>query len=75
MRAAYTNAGENAKLAGLLLEQLAETQKRLPKDSPQPAGVFAPIGLGLLEQKKWAEAEQLLRECLAIREKTQPDSC
>jgi hypothetical protein len=28
---------------------------------------------GLLEQKKWTEAESLLRECLAIREKAQPD--
>jgi eukaryotic-like serine/threonine-protein kinase len=27
----------------------------------------------LLQQKKWAEAEPLLRERLAIREKTQPD--
>ena len=74
LRAAYTNAGENAKLAGLLLEQLAETRKRLPKDSPQLAGVLAPNGLGLLKQKKWAESEQLLRECLTIREKTHPDS-
>ena len=27
----------------------------------------------LLERKKWTEAEPLLRECLAIRAKTQPD--
>ena len=29
--------------------------------------------MSLLQQKKWTEAEPLLRECLAIREKTQPD--
>ena len=56
-----------------LLEQLPEARKALPKDSPQLAGLLAQIGLGLLEQKKWTEAEPLLRECLAIREKTQPD--
>ncbi len=30
--------------------------------------------MGLLEQKKWTEAEPLLRECLAIREKKEPDA-
>ena len=29
--------------------------------------------MGLLEQKKWTEAEQRLSECLAIREKQEPD--
>ena len=70
---AYAKAGENAKLANLLQEQLADARKTLPKDSPQLAGTFAPIGLSLLEHKQWTEAEPLLRECLAIREKTQPD--
>ena len=66
-------AGENAKLADLLQEQLPEARKTLPKDSPQLTGMLAAIGLGLLQQKKWTEAEPLLRECLAIREKSQPD--
>ena len=70
---AYAKAGENAKLADLLQEQLAEARKTLPKDSPELAGMLAQIGLSLLQQKKWTEAEPLLRECLAIREKTQPD--
>ena len=47
--------------------------RSLPKDSPELAGMLAQIGLSLLQQKKWTEAEPLLRECLAIREKTQPD--
>src|SRR5262249_22288668 len=50
-----------------------DARKAQPKDSPQLAAVLAPIGMVLLEQKKWAEAEPLLRECLAIREKKQPD--
>ena len=71
---AYAKAGENAKLADLLQEQLAEARKALPKDSPQLAGLLAQIGMSLLQQEKWTEAESLLRECLAIREKAQPDA-
>jgi eukaryotic-like serine/threonine-protein kinase len=71
---AYTKAGENAKFAALLLEQLIEARKALPKASPQLAGLLAQLGLTLLEQKKGAEAEPLIRESLAIREKTQPDA-
>ena len=29
--------------------------------------------MSLLDQKKWTESEPLLRECLAIREKKEPD--
>ena len=46
----------------------------LPKDSPQLAGVLAQTGLVLLELKKWAEAEPIIHEALAIREKTHPDA-
>ena len=70
---AYRRAGEDAKLADLLLERLPEARKSIPEDSPQLAGMLAQIGMSLLQRKKWAEAEPLLRECLAIREKTQPD--
>ena len=46
----------------------------MPKDSPQLAGLLAQFGSILLQAKAFAEAEPLLRECLAIREKTQPDA-
>jgi tetratricopeptide (TPR) repeat protein len=71
---AYTKAGDIAKLADLLLEQLHETRKALPNDSPELARLLAVIGWGLLEQKRWAEAEPLLRESVTIRAKTQPDA-
>jgi hypothetical protein len=70
---AYMKAGENAKLAELLQEQLPEARKALPKDSPQLAGMLAKIGVSLLQQKKWTEAEPLVRECLAIREQKEPE--
>jgi TolA-binding protein len=38
------------------------------------AGKFADMGLELLHQQKWAEAEPLLRQSLAIRAKVQPDA-
>jgi serine/threonine protein kinase/tetratricopeptide (TPR) repeat protein len=70
---AYAQAGQNAKLVQLLQEQLAEARQALPKDSPQLANLLAQLGWGLLEQKNWAEAEPLLRECLTLRAKTHPD--
>ena len=31
------------------------------------------LASNLFQQRKWAEAEPVLRECLAVREKSQPD--
>jgi serine/threonine protein kinase/tetratricopeptide (TPR) repeat protein len=70
---AYTKTGETAKLADLLQDQLRKARQTLPQGSPQLAGLLAQLGLTLVQQKKPAEAEPLLRECLAIRAKTQPD--
>jgi tetratricopeptide (TPR) repeat protein len=69
----YTQAGEKTKLADLLQEQLLEARKALPKDSPQLAGLLAQIGLSLLKQSNWTDAEPLLRESLAIREQKEPE--
>jgi hypothetical protein len=38
------------------------------------AAKLAQMGLELLQQQKWAEAEPLLRKSLALREKLQPDA-
>jgi tetratricopeptide (TPR) repeat protein len=67
-------AGETARYITLLQEQLAESRQTLPKNSPELAGSLAQTSLLLLEMKRWAEAEPLLRECLAIREKAEPDN-
>jgi TolA-binding protein len=42
-------------------------------ESPVTAGDLTQLGLNRLKQKKFAEAEPALRECLAIRAKKQPD--
>jgi eukaryotic-like serine/threonine-protein kinase len=70
---AYTKAGRSAEVAKLVPEQLAEARETLPKDSPQLAIALAQSGALLLQLKAYADAEPILRECLAIREKTQPD--
>jgi eukaryotic-like serine/threonine-protein kinase len=70
---AYTKAGEQSKTADFLAEKLSETRKMLPQESPLLAAQLGTLGLSLLEAKAFTEAERLIRECLAIREKTQAD--
>src|SRR5579883_1119866 len=52
----------------------AAVKARSGADSPAYAGELALLGLRLLKRKQWAEAEPLLRECLAIREAKEPDA-
>jgi predicted Zn-dependent protease len=66
---AYVTAGKTAEAAKLI----DDARTRLPKDSPELAGQLSMSALSLLEAKAFTEAEPLLRECLTIREKTQPD--
>ncbi len=70
---AYVRAGERTKLAQLIQDQLAEARRTLAGDSPQLGTLLAQLGQALLEQDRGAEAEPLLRECLAIREKNRPN--
>ncbi|HEV3003508.1 MAG TPA: tetratricopeptide repeat protein, partial [Pirellulales bacterium] len=71
---AYVKAGKTTDAAGLVQELLAEARTTVPQASPQLAGVLAQAGLTLLRVKAWTEAEGVLRECLATREKIQPDT-
>jgi serine/threonine protein kinase/Tfp pilus assembly protein PilF len=69
----YERMGQPIK-AEPLYRELADFQKqKTGADSPQYAGGLALLGLNLLQQKKWTVAESILRECLAIREKKDPD--
>src|SRR5262249_47407651 len=58
----------------LHLREFIDRQRKRPgADGPQFAMVLAQSGLDLLKSQRYAEAEKLLRECLAIRMKKQPD--
>ncbi len=76
---AYTTAIDAGKPEGtykvitLIRKLLADARVKLPKDSPQLAGQLASFSQTLIGLKAWDEAEPLVRECLAIREKAQPD--
>jgi serine/threonine protein kinase len=53
---------------------LQQHKAKLGAAHPETLGTMANLGLVLLQQKKWAEAEPVLRDCLAISEKQIPDS-
>jgi serine/threonine protein kinase len=70
----YTKADKKSEATKLVGELLADERKTLPKDSPQLAGLMARFGLSLLELRAFDDAEPLLRECLSIREKKEPEA-
>ena len=55
-------------------DTLARRRKREKPDSPLVGIDLALLGRNLVKQEKWSAAEPILRGCLAIREKTMPDS-
>ena len=57
-----------------LRAQMELARKKFGSTDPQTASALAQLGANLVRQGKWSEAEPVLRECLAIREKTQPDA-
>jgi serine/threonine protein kinase/tetratricopeptide (TPR) repeat protein len=52
---------------------LAVIKERCGADSVPYAGELVALGLNLFQQKKWIDAEPVLRECLAIRRTKQAD--
>jgi hypothetical protein len=72
--AAYEAAGQLDRAEGWRRKWLAHVKEKSGPASPVYASELASLGLLLLKREKWAEAEPVLRECLAIREKTQPDA-
>jgi hypothetical protein len=71
---AYADARQSDKATATLVAFVDARRKGSPKDSPQFAGLLVQVSNQLLSCGQHAAAEPLLRECLAIREKTQPDS-
>jgi eukaryotic-like serine/threonine-protein kinase len=71
--AAYETAQQFDKAESWRRKWLAVVKAEAGVASPAYAGELAALGSLLLKQQKWADAEPILRESLAIREKTQPD--
>jgi serine/threonine protein kinase/tetratricopeptide (TPR) repeat protein len=67
---AYHEAGKFDQADRLFRDLLERARKN---DKSMIASALAMLGFNLLKQERYAEAESILRECLAIREKEQPD--
>jgi len=70
---AYKNAGKLDRQERLLRELLEVGRRKDGPKSVELAGALASLGLNLLKQQKYADADSLLREGLKIREQKEPD--
>jgi serine/threonine protein kinase/lipopolysaccharide biosynthesis regulator YciM len=69
----YEKMGQPAKGEPLLRENADFWKQQAGADSLQYAGDLALLGLNLLRQQKFADADPLLRDCLVIRGMKQPE--
>src|SRR5262249_52734577 len=70
---AYFLDKQYAKAEPLLAEVLPHQRRLFPPKSPQLAGALANLGWCRLKLEKWADAEDVLREALEIREAVSQD--
>jgi tetratricopeptide (TPR) repeat protein len=70
----YMRMGQPARAEPLCRELADSWSRNAGPDSPQYAGALAALGFNLLQQQKWAAAEPVLRDALAIHEKQEPDA-
>src|SRR5262249_13638380 len=71
---AYLENKQPAKALPLLRAYLAQQKKQFKGDSRHLAGSQALVGAALLKYDQPAEAESVLRECLALRIQNEPDA-
>jgi tetratricopeptide (TPR) repeat protein len=71
---AYEAAHQFGKAENWLRKWLAVVKTRAGAESSAYARALAILGLNLLQQKKWSDADAVLRECLALRAKLQPEA-
>jgi tetratricopeptide (TPR) repeat protein len=69
----YDRAKQYARSEPLHREFLRQSRREFGDDDPRTTGKMAQLAVNLMLQKKHGEAEPVLRDCLAIREKNQPD--
>jgi tetratricopeptide (TPR) repeat protein len=70
---AYLRAGKRAEATALLADQVRSARQQFAANSPQLAAALTTAGRGFLDAEYYVDAESLLREVLAIREKLAPD--
>jgi tetratricopeptide (TPR) repeat protein len=73
LAAGYQDAGQLDRALPLWHELADRWKRKAGADSTQYAGALGLLGENLLRQEKWAEAENVLREVLTIRETKQPN--
>jgi tetratricopeptide (TPR) repeat protein len=71
---AYEASGLPAKVEPLLRDLLGRSKQQFGTDDPRTAPALAQLGGWLVNHDKPSEAEPMLRQCLAIREKIEPDN-
>jgi serine/threonine protein kinase/tetratricopeptide (TPR) repeat protein len=71
--AVYELTGEFAKAEPFYREFLTQATKQFGADDLRTGAQIAQLAFNLLQQRKFDEAQPLLRDCLALREKKQPD--
>jgi serine/threonine protein kinase/Tfp pilus assembly protein PilF len=69
----FERAGEPAKAEHLIRLYLSAIREHSGTENPNYAEKLALLGLNLLKQKRWTDAESTLRECLTMREKYQSE--
>jgi serine/threonine protein kinase/tetratricopeptide (TPR) repeat protein len=70
----FERLGQFERAEAWRLKWVAALRERAGTDSLPYASARAALGRNLLMQKKWAEAESVLRESLAVHEQKVPDS-
>jgi tetratricopeptide (TPR) repeat protein len=70
---AYDRAKRFDKSEPFCRNTLERARKLFGAADNRTAGAMTMLGMNLIQQRKEAEAEPILRECLAIRQKAQPD--
>ncbi|CAN5903490.1 hypothetical protein BH23PLA1_BH23PLA1_41060 [soil metagenome] len=70
---AYEAADRHADAERVSRDMAKAAGQRAPRDEVGYAGSLVSLGSNLLRQRKWAEAEPVIRECLEIRERIMPE--
>jgi serine/threonine protein kinase len=70
----YDRANQLVNAESLCREYLADVRQQFGPGDARTFQVLAALGRLLVRQRKYADAERVLRDCLAFREKKEPDA-